>query len=152
MSRCQFLATEAVAGPQIRTLSSGLREEEETDLETTTCSLSVPSQACPFLSALQPERRALTVDDPGHPPQPEQNQQAQSLELMLLEQDDDVEDERNHDDDRVQDFKLVVEELPTENKYFKENLYHKEGQDGDTYVVEHLEEARRHSESRSECP
>lgn len=59
--------------------------------------------------------RGRTVDDPGHPPQPEQNQQAESFELVLVEQEDHVEDEGDHHHDGVQDFKLVVEELQAED-------------------------------------
>lgn len=57
-----------------------------------------------------------TVDDAGHPPQPEQNQQAESLKLVLLEQEDEVEDEGNHHHNGIQDFKLVVKELHAEDK------------------------------------
>lgn len=135
---------------QTTSLSLGCGEEEETDLETTTCSPCVHPQAppIPMCSATQ-ECRGRTVDDPGHPPQPEQNQQFKSLKLMLPEQENDVENKGNHDDNRVQDFKLVMEELQAENKYFKGNFYHKEGQDGNAHEVEHLKETRRHSESRS---
>lgn len=62
------------------------------------------------------EDRGHTVDDPGHPPQPEQNQQAKSLKLVLLEQEDKVEDEGNHHHKGIQDFKLVVKELHAEDK------------------------------------
>ena len=73
---------------------------------------SSPAQAC----------RGHTIDDPGYPPQPEQDQQSQSLEFMLPEQEDDVEDEGNDHHDGVQDLKLVVKELQAEDQYFKENL------------------------------
>ena len=56
---------------------------------------------------------------------------------MLPEQEDNVEDEGNHHHNGVQDFKLVVKELQAEDKYLKENLHHKKGQDGKAHVVEH---------------
>ena len=102
------------------------------------------ARAPPAPSSAPWEHRGHTVDDPGHPPQPQQDEQAQSLELMLPEHEDDVEDERNHNDDGVQDFKLVVEELQAENEYFKGNLHHKEGQDDYAQVVEHLKGTRKH--------
>lgn len=66
-----------------------------------------------------------------------------------MEQKDDVQNEGDHHHDGVQDFKLVVEELQTEDIQFKENLHHKEGQDGNAHAVEHLERTRWHSESGS---
>lgn len=65
---------------------------------------------------------------------------------MLLEQEDNVEDEGDHHDHRVQDLKLVVKELQAEDEYLKGNLYHKEGQDGDAHPVEHLRRTRSHSQ------
>lgn len=95
---------------------------------------SSPAQAC----------RGHTIDDPGYPPQPEQDQQSQSLEFMLPEQEDDVEDEGNDHHDGVQDLKLVVKELQAEDQYFKENLRHEKGQYSKAHIVEHLKGTRRH--------
>lgn len=131
-------------------LSSRPWGEEGTSVETRLAASARALHPTPRFCAQ--ERRGHTVDDPGHAPQPEQDEQAQSLELVLLEHEDDVEDKRNHHDDGVQDFKLVVEELQAENKYFEGNLHHKEGQDGYAQVVEHLEGMRRHSESRQSQP
>ena len=79
------------------------------------------SSPCPIPTKAQ-EHRELTVDDPGHPPQPEQNQQPQCLKLMLPEQEDNIKNEGNHHHNGIQDLKLVVKELEAEDKYFKEKL------------------------------
>lgn len=46
---------------------------------------------------------------------------------MLPEDEDDVKDEGHDDDDPVQHFKLVVEELPAVDKDFKPHLNQEDG-------------------------
>lgn len=75
-----------------------------------------------------PDRpHAPTVDNPGHTPQPQQDQQPDSFKLVLPKDEDDVEDERHDDNDPVQHFKLVVEELPAVDKDFKPHLNQEDG-------------------------
>lgn len=79
-----------------------------------------------------------TVDDPGHTPQPQQNQEPHSFKLMLPKEEDEVKDERHDDNDAVQHFKLVVEELPAVNKDFKPHFNQEDGENGKGEVVENL--------------
>lgn len=71
--------------------------------------------------------RAPTVDNPGHTPQPQEYQEPDSFKLMLPEDKDNIEDERHDDDDPVQHFELVVEELPAVDKDFKPHLNQEDG-------------------------
>lgn len=68
-----------------------------------------------------------TIDDPGHAPQPQQDQEPDSFKLVLSEEEDDVEDERHDDDDAVQHFELVVEELPAIDEDFKAHFNQEDG-------------------------
>lgn len=57
---------------------------------------------------------------------------------MLPKEEDEVKDERHDDNDAVQHFKLVVEELPAVNKDFKPHLNQEDGENGKGEVVENL--------------
>ena len=46
---------------------------------------------------------------------------------MLSEDEDNVEDERHDDDDPIQHFELVVEELPAVDEDFKPHLNQEDG-------------------------
>lgn len=70
---------------------------------------------------------APTVDDPGHPPEPQEDQEPHGLKLVLPEDEDNVEDEGHDDNDRIQHLKLVVEELPAVDKDFKPHLNQEDG-------------------------
>lgn len=68
-----------------------------------------------------------TIDNPGHAPQPQEYQEPDSFKLVLPEDEDDVKDEGHDDDDPIQHFKLVVEELPAVDKDFKPHLNQEDG-------------------------
>lgn len=80
-----------------------------------------------------------TIDNSGHSPQSEEDEESKGLKLVLPEQEDNVEDKRHDDNNGIQDFKLVVEEFPAVDKEFKGHLHQKESQDGKAQVVEDLE-------------
>lgn len=68
-----------------------------------------------------------TIDNPGHPPQPQEYQEPNSFKLVLSEDEDNIKDERHNNNNAVQHFKLVVEELPAVDKDFKPHLNQKDG-------------------------
>lgn len=75
-----------------------------------------------------PDRpRTPTVDNPGHAPQPQENQEPDGFKLVLPEDEDDVEDEGHDDNDPVQHFKLVVEEFPAVDEDFEPHLNQEDG-------------------------
>lgn len=50
--------------------------------------------------------------------------------MVVFKQEDEVKDKGHHHHNGIQDLKLVVEELQAEDKDFKGDLQHEEGQDG----------------------
>lgn len=80
----------------------------------------------------------LTVDNPGHPPQPEQDEEANAIKRVLLGNVDDIQHERHDDHHPVKHLKLVVEELASVGVDLSCQLHHEEGEQSQAQVMEHL--------------
>lgn len=70
----------------------------------------------------------LTIDNPGYPPQPEQDQQAHAIESILSGDVHNVQDEGNHHHNPIKHFKLVLEEVQAVGKDLPCQLHHEEGE------------------------
>lgn len=74
---CQSVTTEAAVGHQSRPFHVSLGcQEKDRGLCTPSRLYPLSYPPPPTPSFLAQERRGHTIDDPGHPPQPEQDQQS----------------------------------------------------------------------------
>lgn len=65
---------------------------------------------------------------------------------MLAEQEDNVENKGDYNNNSVQDFKLVVEELQAISKELKAQFYQEQGQNGKAQVMQHLGEGESNAD------
>lgn len=85
-------------------------------------------------------RLIRTVYDPGHPPQPQQDQKTHAIKGVLTGNVNNVQDEGHHHHNPIKHLKLVLEKLQLVGVQLHEQLHHEEGQEGQAEVVEHLQE------------
>lgn len=82
----------------------------------------------------------LTVDDSGHPPESQQDEETHPIEGVLMEDEDDVQHEGNDHHQTVKHLKLVVKELQAVSKQLTGQLHHEEREEGQAQVVKHLQQ------------
>lgn len=86
---------------------------------------------------------SLTIDDSGHPPETQQDQEAEAVEGVLVEDEDNIQHKRNHHDQTIKHLKFVVEELPAIGEEFPHELHHEKGQKSQAEVVKNLQKGKR---------
>lgn len=86
---------------------------------------------------------SLTIDDSGHPPETQQDQEAKAIKGVLMEDEDDVQHKGNHHDKTIKHLKFVIEELPAIGEEFPHQLHHEEGQKSQAEVVKNLRKAKQ---------
>lgn len=89
---------------------------------------------------------SLTVDYPGHPPEPEEDQEAHAIKGIFTGDIHNVQDEGHNHHQPVKHLKLVMEELQLVSKELPSQLHHEEGEKSQTQVVEHLVKRERTEE------
>lgn len=80
-----------------------------------------------------------TINDPGHPPQPEQDEQACGVKGVFLWDVHNIQDEGHNHDDCIKHLKLVVEKLEPIRVQLKAQLHHEEGKQRQAEVMKHLQ-------------
>lgn len=80
----------------------------------------------------------LTVDDPGHPPQSQQDKETHPIEGVLVENEDNVQHEGHHHHQTIKHFKHVMEELQAVSKQLPCQLHHEEREKRQAEVMKHL--------------
>lgn len=81
----------------------------------------------------------LTIDDSGHSPETQQDEEAEAIKGVLVEDEHNVQHEGNDHDQTVKHLKLVLEKLPAVGVEFAEELHHEKGQEGQAEVVKNLQ-------------
>lgn len=90
---------------------------------------------------------SLTVDYPGHPPEPEEDQEAhRGVKSIFTGCIHNIQDEGHNHYQPVKHLKLVMEELQLVSKELPSQLHHEEGEKSQTQVVEHLVKRERTEE------
>lgn len=84
------------------------------------------------------KRASHTINDPGHPPQPEQDEQAHAVKGIFVGDVHDIQDEGHDYNDPIEHLKLVVEKLEPKRVQLKTQLHHEEGEQRQAEVVKHL--------------
>lgn len=69
-----------------------------------------------------------TINDPGHPPQSEQNEQAHAIKGVFFGDVHDIQDKGHDHDDPIKHLKLVVEKLEPKGVQLEAQLHHEEGE------------------------
>lgn len=80
-----------------------------------------------------------TINDPGHSPQPEQDEQAHAIKGVFFRDVHDIQDEGHDHDDRIKHFKPVMEKLEPKRVQLKGQLHYEEGEQRQAEVVKHLQ-------------
>lgn len=83
-------------------------------------------------------RVALTVDNPGYPPESEQDQKTYPIKGVLMEDEDNVQDERHYHHKTIKHLKFVQEEFQAVCKHLPSQLQHEEGENSQAQVVKNL--------------
>lgn len=90
-----------------------------------------------FISSLAAP--SLTIDDSGHPPETQQDQEAKTIEGVFVKDEDNVQQKGNHHDKTVKHLKLVIEELKAVGVQLPHELHHEKGEKSQAEVVENLQ-------------
>lgn len=83
-------------------------------------------------------RVALTVDNPGYPPESEQDQKTYPIKGVLMEDEDNVQDERHYHHKTIKHLKFVQEEFQLVCKHLPSQFQHEEGENSQAQVVKNL--------------
>lgn len=84
-----------------------------------------------------------TINDPGHSPQPEQDDQAHTIKGIFFGDVHDIQDERHDHNNPIKHLELVVEKLQLKSVQLKAQLHHEEGEQRQAEVVKHLQNDKR---------
>lgn len=85
----------------------------------------------------------LTVDDSGHPPQTQQDEETNAIKGVLVEDENNVQHKGNHHYQSIKNLKFVLEKLPAIGEKFTEELHHEKGQKSQAEVVENLQKGKQ---------
>lgn len=69
-----------------------------------------------------------TIDDSGHPPETQQDEETNPIEGVLAEDQNNVQHKGNYHHHTIKHLKLVVEKLSAVSKHFAGQLHHEKGQ------------------------
>lgn len=86
---------------------------------------------------------SLTIDDSGHPPETQQDQESKAVEGVFVEDEDNVQHKGNHHDKTVKHLKFVIEELPAIGVELPHELHHEKGKKSQAQVVENLQRGKQ---------
>lgn len=81
----------------------------------------------------------LTVDNSGHSPESQQDEETHPIKGVLMEDEYDVQHEGQHHNHTIKHFELVLEELQAIRKQLPSQLHHEECEKGQAQVVKHLQ-------------
>lgn len=68
----------------------------------------------------------LTVNNSGHPPEPQQNEETYSIKGVLMEDENNVQHEGNYHHQTIEHLKLVLKKLQAVSEQLTSQLYHEE--------------------------
>jgi len=92
---------------------------------------------CPFLGQLKAVSE-LTVNNPGHPPESQQDEETHPIKGIFMEDEDNVQQEGHHHHHTIKHLKLVLKELHLVSKQLPKQFHHKEGEKCQAQVVKYL--------------
>lgn len=70
----------------------------------------------------------LTIDDSGHPPETQQDEETNSIKGVLMEDKNNVQHKGNYHHQTIKHLKLVLKKLSAVSKHFTSQLHHEKGQ------------------------
>lgn len=82
----------------------------------------------------------LTVDNSGHPPESQQDEETHRIKGVLVEDEDDVQHEGNHHHQTVKHLKLVLKEFQAEGVQLTSQFHYEECENSQAQVVKHLQD------------
>ncbi len=81
----------------------------------------------------------LTINDSGHPPESQQDEETHPIKGVLMEDEDNVQHEGNHNHETIKHLKLVLKKLQAVSKKLTSQLHHEECENSQAQVVKHLQ-------------
>lgn len=85
----------------------------------------------------------LTIDDSGHPPETQQDEETKAIKGVLVEDEYNVQHKGNHHYQTIKHLKFVLEKLPAIGVKFTEELHHEKGQKSQAEVVKNLQKGKQ---------
>lgn len=82
---------------------------------------------------------SLTVDDSGHPPESQQDEETHCIKRVFVKDEDDVHDEGHHHHQAVKHLKLVMQKLQAVREDLPSQLHHEEREQREAEVMKHLQ-------------
>lgn len=80
----------------------------------------------------------LTINNSGHPPEPQQDEETYPIKSILVEDENNVQHKGNDHHQTVEHLKLVLEKLQVVSKQLTSQLYHEESKKSQAQVVKDL--------------
>lgn len=81
----------------------------------------------------------LTVDNPGHPPESQQDEETHPIKGVFMEDEHNVQHEGGHHHQSIKHLKLVLKELQAVSIQLPGQLHHEECEERQAQVVKHLQ-------------